>query len=234
MTTAPDLLVGEYRADVLRAVERERRRLADALHDTTVQQLVLARILVELTAEEEPGSVDRLEQVRSLLDESLGQLRALVWELTPATLHQAGLLPAIDSLCDKLTARWHLHYRCHVTGEIPDVLSDALAETLVQAARELMTNAGRHARASTCEVVLAFDDDHVLLTVVDDGIGIDPKRSSDWSGGPCGGYGLHSLCARGKELGGELHLARRTAGGTEARLRLPLSPRPFEATMRLG
>lgn len=234
MVTFPEPLIRQHHAEMEQAVERERRRLADALHDTTVQQLVLARILVDLASEEEPGSAGRLDQVRSLLDDSLAQLRSLVWELTPGTLRQAGLVPAIDSLCEQLGARWHLRYRCHVTGEIPPPLSDALAEALFLAARELMNNAGRHARASTCEVLLAFGDDSVLLTVIDDGIGINPKPKSGGSGGLCSGYGLHSLYARGKELGGELHLARRTAGGTEAHLRLPLEPRPSEAGIRLG
>jgi signal transduction histidine kinase len=217
------------------AVERERRRLADALHDTTIQQLVLARILVDLTSEEVPGAADHLAQVRSLLDDSLAQLRALVWELTPAKLHQAGLVPAIDSLCDQLTARWRLRYRCHVTGEIPAVLSHALAEALFLSARELMNNAGRHARASRCELALAFRDDSVLLTVRDDGVGIGRAGTvRGINAGDCG-YGLCSLRARAVQMGGELSLGPSCNGvGTQASLRLPLSPRPFEATMRLG
>ena len=125
MATVPEPLIREHHAEMEQAVERERRRLADALHDTTVQQLVLARILLDLASEDEPGSAGRLEQVRSWLDDSLAQVRSLVWALTPGILREAGLVPALDSLCEHLGARWHLRYRCHVTGEIPPALSDA-------------------------------------------------------------------------------------------------------------
>jgi two-component system NarL family sensor kinase len=109
------------------------------------------------------------------------------------------------------------------------VLLDALAETLLLAARELMTNAGRHAGATGCDLMLAFDGDTVVLTVCDDGIGIDGKQNARRSSGGDHGYGLLSLRSRTEQMGGELSLASRSGGGTEVNLRLPLSadgPRP--------
>jgi two-component system NarL family sensor kinase len=219
MATVSDSQLRDQGAAMALAADRERRRLADELHDTTIQQLVLARILLDLASGGE--SADRLERVKSLLDDSLAQLRSLVSELSPAVLHQAGLVAAIEWLSEQLSARWGLAYRCRVAGE-PALLPDVFAETLFRSARELMTNVGRHARARTCDVLLAFDDGSVTLTVCDDGIGIGPKRTARRGNGVDGGYGLFSVCSRVEQLGGEWSLGPRDGRGTQASLRLPI------------
>lgn len=220
MATVCDFLLRDQGAAMALAAERERRRLADELHDTTIQQLVLARILLDLASE--GGPADHLERVKSLLDDSLSQLRLLTLQLNPPALLQAGLFAAIEWLSEQLGSRWRLAYRCRVAGEAPAALPDALTETLFQGARELMTNVGRHARARTCDVLLAFDDDSVALTVGDDGIGIGPKRTAGRGNGVDGGYGLFSLRSRVEQLGGKLSLGKSGSGGTRASLRLPV------------
>jgi two-component system NarL family sensor kinase len=207
------------------ALERERRRVADELHDTAIQQLVLARILIDRTGED--GAADELDRVRQLLDDALEQLRSLVLGLTPAVLYRDGLCPAIEWLCKQLGMRWRLDCGCRVAGD-PVTLPNAITETLFQGARELMTNVGRHAQARTCEVVLRYGDDRVELTVRDDGIGIEPRRAAGADHGDDGGFGLLSLRARIEELGGELQLHRVREGGTRAVLRLPLPEPPPE------
>jgi signal transduction histidine kinase len=89
-----------------------------------------------------------------------------------------------------------------------------------------MTNVGRHAHASRCEVVLRFNGERVELIVRDDGIGVDPRRAGGGTRLDGGGFGLLSLRARSEELGGELRLGAVAGGGTRAVLRLPL-PEPI-------
>jgi len=205
--------------------EQERRRIADELHDTAIQQLVLARIVIDQVHEKAPA--EPLDRVRWLLDDALEQLRALILGLTPALLHRAGFCAAIEWLSEHLRSRWRLTYRCQMLGD-PAALPDTLAETLFQGARELMTNAGRHARARACDVVVKLGDHRVELTVSDDGIGIDPQRAGKVRGVE-GGFGLFSLRSRVEGLGGELHLGPREGGGTRATLWLP-RPRPSPGT----
>lgn len=222
MTVAPHHLAGDLGAAAAQAVEHERRRLAAELHDTALQPLVLACILIEQACEKAPAA--QLDRIRHLLDDSLQQLRAVILGLTPAVLHQAGLWPAIEWLSEHLRTRWGLRYRCQILGE-PATLPDALAETLFQGARELMTNAGRHARARACDVVLTFGKDGVELTVTDDGIGMDLKRAPGSTLRVDSGLGLPCLRSRIEALGGELLLGPGNGGGTRATLRLPF-PRP--------
>jgi len=94
------------------ALERECRRMADELHDSAVQQIVLARLLIDRVSQQ--GPADPLVRAGSLLDEALQQLRSVVLGLTPAVLEQNGLGPAIDWLGEQLGPRWGLDYRCRV------------------------------------------------------------------------------------------------------------------------
>jgi signal transduction histidine kinase len=200
------------------AVEQERRRMAHELHDGVGQQLVLASILINRARL--AGPCDHLDQVQSLLDDSLAELRSLVVELTPAVLRYAGLCQAIEWLSEHLGERWGLAFSCRVSGD-PALLRDAITHALLLGARELMTNVGRHARARRCDVVVEIRDAHVDLTVSDDGIGVEPERMVTRIPGRNGGFGLFSLRSHVEELGGELRLGRRDGGGASVTLRLP-------------
>jgi signal transduction histidine kinase len=168
-----------------------------------------------------------LGRVGPLLDLSLGQLRTLVFELSPPVLYQAGLFAALDWLAGQLGGHWPVGYRCRLEGE-PVALPDDLKVILFQGARELMTNVGRHARARTCAVVLSFERGVLRLAVEDDGVGIDaapppgPAQDRDRVRGAGGGFGLFSLRSRIELLGGGLQVRRGEAGGTRATLWVPL------------
>lgn len=191
--------------------ERERRHLADQLHDNTIQQLSLARILLD--GDERDGS----HRVRGLLDSSLAQLRTLLFELSPPILYQGGLEAALEWLAGQLGSRWGLGYRVVRRGR-PRPLPDDLKVTLFQAARELMANAGRHARASCAEVGLEFAADALTLSVSDDGIGMNPQARNRQDGG----FGLFSLGSRIELLGGELRIDAAQPRGTRVAVRVPL------------
>ncbi len=202
--------------------ERERRRLADALHDTAIQDLVLARILIDRAVQE--GSIDTLSRVQSLLDSSMAQLRSLLCNLCSPVQSQDGLVPALKGLADELCQRWQLAHCCRLTGQVIP-LPEPCSELLFYGAREFINNVGRHARARSFDVTLAFADDSVGLTVCDDGIGITCPLQPAAQEPLKGGYGLFSLRARVEPLGGKVVVRSGAAGGTVAILSIPLPPR---------
>ncbi|WP_295587647.1 response regulator [uncultured Lamprocystis sp.] len=217
----------EMDAALCLAEERERRCLADQLHDSTIQQLVLARILLDPVPGTVPGDASpRSERLRELLDLSLSQLRTLVFELSPPVLYQGGLFPAVQWLGSELSARWSVRFDCRQEGELP-MLPDDLKVTLFQAARELMTNVCKHAQATGAEVRIRGAPGTALLTVRDDGIGIDQSRLVDQAAGrEGGGFGLFSLRSRIELIGGRLIMQASPGGGTAANLWVPLSRLP--------
>ena len=217
----------EMAAELSLAQERERRCLADRLHDSTIQQLALARMLLGSGAERAGAAwlakPERLEELCGLLDLSLTQLRTLVFELSPPILYQAGLAPAIQWLAGDFNRRWPVRFDCRLEGELPPVPDD-LKVTLFQAARELMTNVCKHARANQAEVLVRGEPQAAHLVVSDDGIGITPARALRPCQGVAGeGFGLFSLRLRIELIGGQLSLDARAGGGTRASLWVPLA-----------
>ena len=101
---------------------------------------------------------------------------------------------------------------------------DDLNVTLFQAARELMMNVCKHARANQAQVLVQVEPPAARRVVSDDGVGIDPALTR----GPCpglagGGFGLFSLRSRIELIGGQFSLGVRPGGGTEASLWVPLA-----------
>jgi len=143
----------ELDAERVLAAERERRQLADHLHDSAIQQLTLARLLLDRSGANE---VLPAERVRDLLHGALAELRSLVFELSPPVLYRAGLFPALESLADRMAERWGLDIESGLVGTLPP-LSEDLKVTLFQGARELLTNVGKHAQARTARLTLAVD-----------------------------------------------------------------------------
>ena len=221
----------EMDAELALAEERERRRLAERLHDSTIQQLVLARMLAAGEPRGDPGggpggdpaAPARSERMLALLDLSLGQLRDLVFELSPPILYQGGLIPALHWLAADLGGRGRLRFACREEGALPPIPED-LKVILYRSARELMLNVCRHARAEQAEVIIRGEPAAVELVVSDDGVGIGSALECDdctpLSGG---GFGLFSLRSRIELIDGTLRLRRRPTGGTEAGIRVPLA-----------
>jgi len=90
-------------------------------------------------------------------------------------------------------------------ADLSQPVSAELPDDLVAVLRELLTNVGKHAEAETVEVAIAIADDHVDLTVEDDGIGTkDPARRS----------GLANLAERAVLRGGGCEVMMRPGGGT--------------------
>jgi signal transduction histidine kinase len=88
-------------------------------------------------------------------------------------------------------------------------------EALLRIVREAVTNASRHGHAGLIEVGLE-NGDGLRLSVADDGIGFDPANVVDGEG-----FGLSTMRARTRDLGGELRITRRPEGGTQVEVLIP-------------
>ena len=172
----------EQRATQLRALttelaqaeDRERRRLAQILHDHLQQLLVATRFAAESlrrTAKDESqrGSAT---QMLELLDQAIGASRSLTMQLSPPVLHDAGLTAGLMWL-----ARWmesKHDFKVEVVATAPeDELSEDLRLLFFQAVRELLFNAVKHSGVHDARVVLDTESpDEIRVTVSDDGVRI--------------------------------------------------------------
>lgn len=203
--------------------ERERRRLAEQLHGTAVQQLVLTGILVDDQQREHAEPPERLERIAELVDQTLEQLRTLIFDLSPPLLYEAGLFPAIDWLSERMTRQWDIVYTCELQGA-PVELPNELLVTLYQAANELLVNVAKHAQATRAHTLIRYDAEQILLAVEDDGIGFAESGKRKQRVAVSSGFGLFSLESRVELLGGHLDIDPIDSGGTLVSLSLPIRP----------
>ena len=184
--------------------ERERRALAEHLHDGALQYVLAARH--DLEDLPDPDAIERIEHA---LRESSQLLRSTLTELHPAVLEQAGLPAALR----ELTARGPLETTLTVTGWPAD-LRTSVDPILFATARELLTNVAKHAHATRVDVELSREGDVARLVVADDGIGlaadVAERRLAE------GHIGLASRRIRLESLGGSLRLSAGTPSGTRA------------------
>ena len=200
-------------SESMRADERNSRELAESLHDGPLQELLAARLELDELAEriDDPA----LTAVRETLAGTATQLRSTLRTLHPAVLSELGLTPAIGELLRQYRQRTGLT----VEGELDDVGQPPVQDLLYRAARELLANVNKHARATRVDVTLKNVGDQIMLTVTDDGVGFDPmvldSRIAD------GHIGLASLIARVEAMGGSLRITPAPRGGTRTTVKTP-------------
>jgi signal transduction histidine kinase len=154
------------------------------------------------------GALALHEELRAELTDVIGDVRRLVYALRPPALDQLGLEGALRELANRLP----MPVSVEVDGSMPD-LPAAVEVAAYRIASEAMTNAARHADASSVSVRLLVDGD-LLVDIADDGCGIpDPVPA---------GVGVTSMHERANELGGAVTIHRPADGGTRLVARLPL------------
>jgi two-component system NarL family sensor kinase len=199
-------------AETLDVEGRERRTLAENLHDGALQYVLAARQDLADVGDD-PEALARVEHA---LRETSQLLRATMTELHPAVLEHAGLPAALRELA---RARPGLDVTVRVTGW-PDDLRTTADELLFGTARELLSNVAKHARASSAEVELTRADGVARLVVADDGIGIAAddaaRRLAE------GHIGLASRRIRLESAGGSLRVLPVAPHGTRAVAELPV------------
>ncbi|MEX0700607.1 MAG: MASE1 domain-containing protein [Planctomycetales bacterium] len=215
--------------ELTQAEQRERRRLAQVLHDHLQQLLVAAKMQVERARDfAGKGPADHLGRVVELLKSSIDVSRSLAVELSPPVLHEAGLAAAVEWLARSIDKEYAL--AVDVQAERPVAEPDAdVNGFLYQAVRELLFNVVKHAHAGQARIRLANDGGGRLrIAVEDDGDGFDPALLQQPHADH---FGLIGIRERIEHLGGAFDVTAAAGRGTRAVLTVPV-PRDGRPSLR--
>ena len=198
--------------------EEERRRLRRDLHDGLGAQLaglnVQAGTLRRLIPSDPDAADELVVELREEIRGAIADIRRLVYDLRPPALDDLGLVEALRQLAERYDSKdGPLQVAVEAPEHLPN-LPAAVEVSVYRITQEALTNVARHARATTCVVRLAVND-NVALEIVDDGVGIPAGRSA--------GVGLSSMHERAEELGGTCTVEALPEGGTRVLARLPLA-----------
>lgn len=205
----------------LEASDSERRRIARVLHDGVVQELAGVSYSLSAAAgrSAEAGDAELGEALQSAAAhtrESMRELRSLLVEIYPASLHQAGLEASLQDLLAPL-ARQGLETSLVVDRDLG--LSDSAEAQLFRAAQEALRNVLRHAEAGRVEVRVSGNGECARLVVSDNGRGFSPEALSQRR--EEGHLGLRLLADLAEEAGGSLDLASEAGRGTRVTMEVP-------------
>ncbi|MFF8616632.1 sensor histidine kinase [Streptomyces sp. NPDC015350] len=195
------------RAEVLRAVDAERRRIERDLHDGVQQRLVaLAMLLGRARRDRTPEQVAALlRQAHEEAGEVLTELREVAWRVHPSALDELGLEEALTGVAQRCALPLHIAF------DVPLPLPRPVETAAYFVVSEAVTNAAKHSGATHIRVSVSGDGHGVSVRVRDDGTGgADPT-----------GSGLAGLRGRVNALDGRLSVDSPSGGPTTIVAELP-------------
>lgn len=205
-----------YAAQILRAQEEERRRIAQELHDETMQSLVLLYRRLDAVEEQVAlatapwsGEVGRL---RDDVESTIRSLRVFLQGLRPSILDDLGLTSAVEGLVETVRAQSPTRAAMTVSGASRR-LPSGHEIALYRIAQETLHNVERHSEASEVAVTLSYLSHEVELSVSDDGQGFTPPASLS-SLASENKLGLLGMQERARIVGGTLRIRSQPGAGT--------------------
>lgn len=204
--------------------ERERRLLAQDLHDDLGQLLAVAKI--KLTSLAAGALQSDIDQIVDLVGKAETSVRSLTMQLSPPILRTLGFVPALERLVDDIERVYGL--KVHIDRECcRRRLVDEIQAMLYRSVRELLINVARHAQTAEASLTCLCDRTKLSLVVSDDGCGFDPERVRGAQSGH-GSFGLNSICERITNIGGEVDIDSSPGNGTTITLTIPCSTLDME------
>jgi signal transduction histidine kinase len=219
----------EHELEVVRAVERERIRIGQDLHDGVCQNLAAIDCATACLREAlEGGGLKEAAlagKIQEYLKQTIVEARNLAHGIVPVQVERDGMISALKELVSHANLVHEGSAYFESSGDI-QIEDQQVALHLYRIAQEAMSNAARHARATQVAVSLCADGGEVTLAISDDGTGFDPGSKADR------GMGLRTMQYRAKLIGARLDVASESGRGTTVRCMLPrVAPEPSAAAI---
>jgi signal transduction histidine kinase/DNA-binding LacI/PurR family transcriptional regulator len=215
----------------------ERHRLASELHDSvsqmlfsmTLQTRALQLVVQRDGADPESQLARGLAELRGLTQSALAEVRALIFQMRPESLHEEGLVVALRRHAASIAAREGLDVGVHAPDtKLP--LGEQAEQELFRVVQEAMHNSVKHARARRIQLSVRTPVDAsgvLVVEIADDGTGFDPALPRP------GHLGLRIMRERVERIGGWLTVDSSPSRSTTIRAVLPglLTPGGIDASI---
>ena len=205
-------------ARLLEAQEEERRLISRELHDEVGQ--ALTGVLVEMANlsnlirnKEESALSKKADEIKRLLERSIGVVRNMALLLRPSMLDDLGPVPALQWQAREASKRSGIWVKV-AAEEVSEELTEDHKTCVYRIVQEALHNIVQHANARNVRITVTQEPDRLLLSVQDDGRGFNPPQER--------GMGLIGMEERVSALGGRLVVESASGEGTLLRVALPL------------
>lgn len=163
-------------AQIIKAQEEERRRVARDIHDgpaQTLANIVIQTEICERFLERDLNEAKKeLNGLKEIVRSSLQELRKIIFNLRPSSLDDLGLRAVTKRYCEEFQEETGIKTDFRFFGDKSRLDSD-IEVTLFRVIQEALTNVKKHSKAKHCVVKLEYGDGKVNMVVIDDGIGFE-------------------------------------------------------------
>ncbi len=191
---------------MLEGEEKERKRVAEDLHDRVGSMLSAVKLQAD------PANREMVK----LLDETAEEVRRISHNLETKVLNRFGLVAALEDLAEKINSSEKVHLEVHHL-DLDERLDNDVEINVYRIVQELVGNALKHSRATEITAQVNRIDPHLIISVEDNGIGFDTIRAK-----ASGGMGLKNVTSRAEQLNGEMNIDSGKGQGTAITIELPL------------
>src|ERR1700752_1378688 len=193
----------------IEAQERERRRIAQDLHDEVNQALTAVTLRLQASMEQAPPELQReLTETKRLSGQAMEELLSLARQLRPSVLDDHGLLPALHSQVRDWSDQTRIRATFNSRGQVPRLTPEQQL-VIYRVTQESLNNIAQHSKARKVTVELSFIG-RTVLRISDDGEGFLTGRN--------GGLGLSGMRERAMLAGGQLAIWSGEGKGTRVEL----------------
>jgi two-component system sensor histidine kinase UhpB len=199
-------------------VEEERRLIAHELHDEFGQSVTAIRSLALAIATQsgtrDPATADVARLISDEAARLYDAMHGLIPRLAPLSLDTLGLTATLESLA-KDWQRRHPSVALTLHHDLPPELGPGVTLAIYRVVQEGVINALRHAQPTRVDVEVRGDPQRIVVTVIDDGVGLP----SEWA--KPGHFGLRGLTDRVSQLGGSFSVGNDARGGARLTAEIP-------------
>lgn len=227
-----------YRAEEERAILEDRGRIARDMHDGVLQTLYGVGLGIRSVKDRLPEDADTLgsdlEGLSRQLGEAVEDLRQSIMGLRERVIDIADLLTATQACVGQFAHLSDLSISLDTEGLDPPQdgrrIPASFRDHLLALVREGLSNAVRHSGADRVKILLALEEDTLILRIEDKGMGFDPAGSNpeveapplDSPGGMRTHHGLRNMKSRTEQLGGAFRLDSAPGEGTRLLFQIPI------------
>ncbi len=214
------------RDKIVEVEEEARKKLARDLHDGPTQSVAAIAMrmsiiykMLERTPDEVPAELKKIEDIAR---NTTKEIRSMLFTLRPLVLENQGLTAALNQLAEKVQETYNQAVSVWVSPEAESVLDSHYQGTIFYIVDEAVGNARKHAKAPLISISVNRQDEVVIVTISDNGVGFDARAAEENAKGRAGHLGMINLQERTELLGGTLRIESAIGRGTTITVLVPI------------
>lgn len=214
---------------ILEGQEEERKRIAREMHDGIGQMLTALKINMEaITPNSSVHTRKRLEDARHLLKRVLQEIRRVSFNLTPSSLIDFGIVPALRKFCSEVSVLSDVEVIFSNKSNFINRLDKNIETNLYRIVQEAVNNSIKYAK--TKEIFVSFEHNFEAIDIViaDEGPGFDYVKLQGSGHFGKSGHGIFNMKERAGFINAKFDIETSVGNGTKIKISLPIIDKNYE------